>query len=54
MSSLGPDGGWIASLDPSEEVKPQREMDTRQCANKDARPRIGWIGGPTSIREENE
>ena len=25
-----------------------------QCASKDAGPRGGWIGGPTSIGEGNE
>ena len=38
----------------SEEVDPQRGMDMRRCASKDARPRRGGFGGPTSIGEENE
>ena len=38
----------------SEEVIPGRGVDTRRCANKDARPQRGWIlWDPASIGERN-
>ena len=39
----------------SEEAVPQRGVDTRRCASKDAGPKGGGFGGgPTSIEERNE
>ena len=45
-----PDTGRCAS----EEVEPQRGVDTRLCVSKDIGPRRGWIVRSTYVGEGNE